>query len=206
VTTYSPERAAAAARGRHGDPVYPSRIDRSGGPEACWPWTGHRRVLAEYLGRPIDEDKEACHSCDNPACCNPAHLFEATHADNIADMNAKGRNVWQRHPERKPRGERVNTAWLSAEQVAEIRTRYRRGDGVQLAAEYGVSKTAISRVVLGRTWTHADELDAARRAALSIPSGAGEDATLRGAPARYVAAPGNAAPVPLPRGAGAPAR
>src|SRR5690349_4872692 len=85
-----------------------NRVDRSGGPAACWPWTGgrkadpkrrygifattrngrrvqlyaHRHALELTLGRPLRPGFIAMHSCDNPPCCNPSHLTEATQADN----------------------------------------------------------------------------------------------------------------------------
>lgn len=90
-----------------------SRLDRSGGPSRCWPWLGasskgygqiavggrfhRRRIYAHHLalvlslGRPLDAGKIACHHCDNPPCCNPAHLYEGTAQTNADDMVARGR-------------------------------------------------------------------------------------------------------------------
>lgn len=85
-------------------------IDRGGGLFACWPWQGnrnedgygrlsprrgviimaHRYAYERYIG-PIPENLKLLHSCDNPPCCNPAHLFIGTQADNVADMIKKGR-------------------------------------------------------------------------------------------------------------------
>lgn len=93
-------------------------VDKSGGPDACWPWTGSKvkgygqfqradqskakctRFAWELTNGPIvghvkgDEENEicVCHRCDNPPCCNPAHMFLGKDADNHADMVAKGRH------------------------------------------------------------------------------------------------------------------
>lgn len=74
----------------------------------CWEWQGvmhhsgygclrqngkfaqaHRVSYAAFKGEP--GDLLLCHTCDNPRCINPGHLFLGTHADNMADMKAKGR-------------------------------------------------------------------------------------------------------------------
>lgn len=90
------------------------RVDRSGGPDACWPWMrvpstggyglakykGRRRIASrvawELTNGPIPGGMQVLHHCDNPPCCNPAHLFLGTVADNVADMIAKGRAAHQR--------------------------------------------------------------------------------------------------------------
>lgn len=85
------------------------KIDKSDGPDACWPWTGGtsgrrkckygsidgkhaHRVVWELINGPIPDELGCLHTCDNPLCCNPKHLFLGTQADNVADMVAKGRH------------------------------------------------------------------------------------------------------------------
>lgn len=86
-------------------------VDRSGGPDACWPWTrgrfdngygqvpmpagysplrAHRVALVLTCGEP-DGHKLACHHCDNRICCNPAHLYWGTQKQNLGDAAARGR-------------------------------------------------------------------------------------------------------------------
>jgi hypothetical protein len=79
------------------------------GPDECWPWTGSavrgygmishngRNRRATHVawelstGGPVPDGKMMCHTCDNPRCVNPAHLFPGTMSDNIKDAVAKGR-------------------------------------------------------------------------------------------------------------------
>lgn len=140
---------AALARFRMGS-------DRSGGPDACWPWKGkgvnggygrirygNRLWYAHRLAFWLEHDflpEAVCHRCDNPPCVNPTHLREGTLADNTAEMWAKGRARAA-----------ACVAKLTATQVAEIRSRYRGGmkHTIALAAEYGVSNRTVYRLIYG---------------------------------------------------------
>lgn len=89
------------------------------------------------------------HSCDNPACCNPDHLFLGTGLDNMRDRLAKGRY------NTVPKGQDVNTSKLSPEQVIEIRSRLDQGEGLRpLGREYGVTHKAIYLIKNRKNWKH----------------------------------------------------
>lgn len=134
----------------------------------CWWWTGgeessgygrfnvalgeqersHRAAWLLFRGL-IPPGMEVCHSCDNRACVNPAHLFLGTNAENIADMVAK---------ERHATGERQASAKLTDAAVEEIRAAYRAGGVTQreLADRFGVCHQVIGKAIQGRTWRHVE--------------------------------------------------
>lgn len=154
-----------------------SGVDKSGGPNACWPWTrcknnmgygrcrtNYREALAHRIAYtlsigPIPDGLFVLHSCDNPLCCNPAHLSLGTQTDNIRDCVRKGRNVAAVHPQHVARGERVSTAKLTAATVSAIRREYTSPpypNQLQLASKYNVHNSTISVVVRRQGWTHVD--------------------------------------------------
>jgi|SRR5579875_1134712 len=177
-----------------------ARVDKSGpvvrpelGP--CWVWTGQRattgygslsrnrrpymshRLSWELHFGEIPEGTGAhgvcvLHRCDNRLCVNPAHLFLGSQADNVRDMDAKGRRVTRhlRH-EQHPR------AKLASADVAFIRERYAQG-GVthrDLARKYGVDRTTVTAILRGVNWRpHYAALDSSASRTRSMPTTATE--------------------------------
>lgn len=153
------------------------RVNRGHAGE-CWPWgrtlsksgyglisrggvsvRAHRVAYELHHGAAPPADKIVCHSCDNPPCCNPAHLFLGTHQDNHDDMVRKGRHPTHRSVGRKRPVRRgpPNPNWrprLNAETVKAIRGRW-EGGGVTisgLARESGLHLNTVYRIVHRLTW------------------------------------------------------
>lgn len=146
------------------------KVDKSGGPDACWPsqlipdkkgychcrvdgWytTAHRIAWALENG-PIEEDDiNILHSCDNRSCCNPKHLFPGTQADNLADMDAKGRRGDSRNF-----GENHGRCKLTDLQVIEVKRLYaeERWSQQRIADHFGMGQTQIGRIINGESRLH----------------------------------------------------
>lgn len=105
------------------------------------------RVVYELVNGPIPEGMHVLHACDEPLCCNPAHLHLGTHAQNMREMAIRGRAA---------SGERIKNAKLTADQVREIRKMYALGGWSYqgLANVFGVSYVQISSIVRNKAWTH----------------------------------------------------
>jgi hypothetical protein len=156
------------------------RVAKDPAENGCWLWTastvskepGRAYGLILYEGvrmgthrcswiihnGPIPAGLEVCHNCptgDNPRCVNPAHLFLGTHAENMADMGAKGRAG---KPDR--RGEKAGrTAKLTEAKVREIRALYSGGGWSHstLARRFGVCDGTIQHITQRKTWSHLDD-------------------------------------------------
>jgi hypothetical protein len=128
------------------------------GAEECWPWLGclytsgygkfrngyaHRFALADS-GVEV-EGKFVCHSCDNPACCNPAHLFTGTQRDNMQDMTRKAR---------QSRGSKRPLAKLTEADVRNIRFNTDGISQTELGKRYGVDSSRVSKIKSNKIWRH----------------------------------------------------
>jgi len=85
------------------------------------------------------------HTCDNPSCCNPSHLFLGTDADNSNDKVVKGR-------QHAPKGVLNGQSTLTEADVINIY--HTHGTYTSIAKEYGVSSVTISNIKTGKTWSH----------------------------------------------------
>jgi hypothetical protein len=163
---------------RHGDLKNPPstedrfwpRVDKTSHAGGCWLWTGskfrtgygratqmckpvsaHRLSYIINVG-PIPSGRLILHSCDNRACVNPSHLRIGTHADNVADMVARGRNKLCGKCDSgfgRP-GESNGQSKLTKEAVAEIRST--TGQTKSLARKYGVHTGTIQAARSGKWW------------------------------------------------------
>ena len=160
------EKMAASEEGRK---KFWSQVKRESLDE-CWTWEGALtpRNYGIYSMRPrtdirvyirahrvsyflktgvYADDLCVCHTCDNPPCVNPEHLFLGTSPQNTYDRNNKMRQAW---------GKRHGMVILTEEQVQTIRFQ-RFVDNksfAEIADNFGVSHHTIRDIVNGKSWRH----------------------------------------------------
>ena len=131
--------------------VYSGAKDKDGYHRVCIHHISVRahRFMWVIFNGDIPDGYYICHTCDNPSCVNPEHLFLGTPTDNAQDRDRKGRNG-------ALKGQDVWLSKLTEEQVRDIRNRYLRGDITQLeiARQYNVSRLTISAIIVNRSWKH----------------------------------------------------
>ena len=110
----------------------------------------HRWVW-EHAHGPIPDGMVVMHSCDNPSCVNADHLSVGTHADNMADMKAKGRA--RSGGKGPPKGTKPPNTRLNHTDVVHIKTRLRDGESAaSIARDYGMTRQGVGRIKRGQAW------------------------------------------------------
>jgi hypothetical protein len=157
------------ARRRTAQETFDLSVIRFSDPAVCWGWSGgirhgygfinlwkdgrkttegaHRVSYRLHIGE-VPRGLFVCHSCDNPLCSNPAHLFVGTQADNLADMVTKGRG--RPGPPRK--GEDCNLAKLTENDVRAIRASTMPVFAV--VAHYNITPGTVWRIRTRKLWKH----------------------------------------------------
>jgi DNA-binding CsgD family transcriptional regulator len=128
----------------------------------CWNWLGSRHRnhygqfslgttkmdahrFAWWLAFQIDPaGYQVCHSCDNPSCVNPSHLWLGTHLMNMRDAQVKNRNQY---------GARHWNARLTLADVERIREL--RSSGLtqrEIATQFHIGQMQVSRIMRGERW------------------------------------------------------
>jgi hypothetical protein len=140
--------------------------------DGCWTWTAarnsqgygmfgfrginanraHRVAWMMFRGE-IPAGIHVLHTCDNPSCVKPSHLFLGTPADNSADMVRKGRH--QTGAAWNPRGELNPKSKCTEVGIREIRALSLAGIGaVEIGRRFHISRFAVWSIVTRRSWPH----------------------------------------------------
>ena len=145
-----------------------------GGPDECWEWQGayfitpnrdgkrygrinsggrflkaHREAYRLHHGE-LPDDAFICHTCNNPACVNPAHLYAGDAASNVKDMYSSGRQVVEK-------GTARYNAKLDPEKVRRIRALHEQGvSNNAIARRFDINTGTVSRIVRRLRWKHVE--------------------------------------------------
>lgn len=151
---------------------------RKGSENDCWPWLGaktskgygliyakrHIRVRATHVvlyfdGRPLPVGLQANHTCDNPSCVNPAHIYAGTPQSNVDDMIARGR--FPKRIGNNRTGRRLTFAGGSKRRLTEqevVAMRVACASGVKtsdISEAFDISPHFTARILRGASWPEA---------------------------------------------------
>ena len=139
--------------------------------EECWPWHGSRspdgygeirftrsrkKAVATHVAIFVDRREIVpsgmlvCHTCDNPPCVNPNHLYVGSRADNMRDMHDRG--LWHSG---QVKGEDNGNSVLKDSDIFQIVSMINGGlTNSAIASRFGVTHSTISLIRLGKKWSH----------------------------------------------------
>lgn len=134
--------------------------------ESCWVWTARKtcqgygrisvgnvnklahRVAFELFAGDVPNGLHVLHSCDNPSCVNPSHLWLGTNNDNVADKMKKGRAP-------SHVGEKNGNSRLTPEDVLAIRIEFNSGiSRDELSRNYGIAAQYVNQIAAKKVWRH----------------------------------------------------
>lgn len=108
-------------------------------------WQGGKTVYAHRAIIGAKKGEVVRHSCDNPRCVNPKHLFVGTHKDNSDDMVNKSRQA---------KGSACGNSKLTEEDIPKIRLCQGYWTSRQTAFAWGISKTNVLDIWNRKIWRH----------------------------------------------------
>jgi len=133
----------------------------SGGPNACWPFTGktnnknrpyftadgekwlaYRLTYELVNGEGSLTGAIARHTCDNETCCNPSHVVPGTHQENMDDMKGRERHGLPHHTVRAIR--KLGDIGITHSVIAE---------------RYGLGRSTVSEIIEGKNYSHVENED-----------------------------------------------
>ncbi len=146
------------------------KVDKSPGQGAngdCWEWISqskdsYQRIsyknqliyvhrLSFFLHHGKWANPMTCHTCDNPRCVNPTHLFEGTNLDNVKDMVAKKRHTL---------GSKNNWATITEKDVEKILSaRMTELSATEIAKNLNLSSSLVEPIIYGENWKHVKRPD-----------------------------------------------